>query len=214
MTARTRLRRSHRRKSTPDAHLTSRERHSGQTFYMVHLIIPELNAEHGFDLARDSADVCEYLGWPLLEILDSSTGATGGITEETQAGEAPAIETRMVSVVQHNISTQALIIISIAIGIQAQDSATFQPLVAKRLEAFTSSNGLLIQQIPTANSSYSSRRLGHLHSLNTKDGKLPWTPALEKRLEAAVQDIQLGIVTNWFKHVKDSMNTAQPHLDN
>ncbi len=36
--------------------------------------IPELNAEHGFDPARDGTDVCEYFGWPLLEICDSSTG--------------------------------------------------------------------------------------------------------------------------------------------
>ncbi len=36
--------------------------------------IPELNAEHGFDPVRDGADVCEYFGWPLLEIRDSSTG--------------------------------------------------------------------------------------------------------------------------------------------
>ncbi len=42
--------------------------------YMVHLTIPELNAEHGFDPACDGVDVCEYFGWPLLEILDPSTG--------------------------------------------------------------------------------------------------------------------------------------------
>ncbi|PBK71140.1 hypothetical protein ARMSODRAFT_1083378 [Armillaria solidipes] len=41
---------------------------------MVPLTIPELNAEHGFDPAREGADVCEYFGWPLLEILDSPTG--------------------------------------------------------------------------------------------------------------------------------------------
>ncbi len=41
----------------------------------VHLTgIPELNAEHGFDPARNGADVCEYFGWPLVEILNSSTG--------------------------------------------------------------------------------------------------------------------------------------------
>ncbi len=42
--------------------------------HMVRSTIPELNAEHGFDPARDGADVCEYFGWPLLEILDPSTG--------------------------------------------------------------------------------------------------------------------------------------------
>ncbi|PBK71127.1 hypothetical protein ARMSODRAFT_973602 [Armillaria solidipes] len=128
--------------------------------YMVHLTIPELNAEHGFDPACNGADVCEYFGWPLLEILDPSTGewvlngttsqplgpasvisdnsmpgqilsqehdsaprstvgvATGRIAEETQAGEAPTIESRMVPVVQHDISTWALIVIFIAICIQ------------------------------------------------------------------------------------------------
>ncbi len=40
----------------------------------VCLTIPELNAEHGFDPARNGADVCEYFGWPLLEFYDSSTG--------------------------------------------------------------------------------------------------------------------------------------------
>ncbi|KAK0227496.1 hypothetical protein EDD85DRAFT_958111 [Armillaria nabsnona] len=42
--------------------------------YMAHLTIPELNAKHGFDPAHNGADVCEYYGWPLLEILDYSTG--------------------------------------------------------------------------------------------------------------------------------------------
>ncbi len=36
--------------------------------HMVRPTIPELNAEHGFDPARDGVD-----GWPLLEILDPST---------------------------------------------------------------------------------------------------------------------------------------------
>ncbi|KAK0458052.1 uncharacterized protein EV420DRAFT_410862 [Desarmillaria tabescens] len=36
--------------------------------------IPELNADYGFDPARGGADVCEYFGWPLMEILDDSTG--------------------------------------------------------------------------------------------------------------------------------------------
>ncbi len=42
--------------------------------HTVRLTIPELNAEHGFDPARDGADVCEYFGWPLLEIRDSFIG--------------------------------------------------------------------------------------------------------------------------------------------
>ncbi|SJL12476.1 uncharacterized protein ARMOST_15903 [Armillaria ostoyae] len=42
--------------------------------HTVRSTLPELNAEHGFDPARDGADVCEYFGWPLLEILDPSTG--------------------------------------------------------------------------------------------------------------------------------------------
>ncbi len=46
----------------------------GQYMAHSHLNIPELNAKHGFDPARDGADVCEYFGWPLLEILDPSTG--------------------------------------------------------------------------------------------------------------------------------------------
>ncbi len=41
---------------------------------MVLLTIPELNADHGFDPVREGADVCQYFGWPLLEILESSTG--------------------------------------------------------------------------------------------------------------------------------------------
>ncbi|KAK0443629.1 hypothetical protein EV421DRAFT_528483 [Armillaria borealis] len=127
---------------------------------MVHSTIPELNAEHGFDPARDGADVCEYFGWPLFEIHDSSTGewtlndatsqsqspgpasaisdnmpgqilsqehdsaprgtdvATGNIAEEVQAGEVPT-KTEIVSVVRHDISTRALIIIFTAISIQA-----------------------------------------------------------------------------------------------
>ncbi|KAK0227493.1 hypothetical protein EDD85DRAFT_975177 [Armillaria nabsnona] len=120
---------------------------------MVRSNIPELNAEHGFDPARDGTDVCEYFGWPFIEFLDPSTGewmlisqssepvsvisdntspilsqernsaprgmdvATGSITEEVQAGEAPT-KTESVSVVRHDISTRALIIIFIAISIQ------------------------------------------------------------------------------------------------
>ncbi|SJL12463.1 uncharacterized protein ARMOST_15890 [Armillaria ostoyae] len=122
--------------------------------HTVRSTIPELNAEHGFDPARDGADVCEYFGWPLLEILDSSTGewilngttsqssgpasvipdntspilsqahdsapystdvATGSI-QEAQA-EVPT-KTEIVPVVQHDISTRALIIIFIAISVQ------------------------------------------------------------------------------------------------
>ncbi|KAK0443640.1 hypothetical protein EV421DRAFT_2035459 [Armillaria borealis] len=126
----------------------------------VHLTgIPELNAEHGFDPARDGADVCEYFGWPLVEILNSSTGewilngtisgsasvisdnpdqilseecdsasgdtdVTRGGTEEAQA-EAPT-KTEIVPVVQHDISTRALIIIFIAIGIQIVLLSSFQ----------------------------------------------------------------------------------------
>ncbi|KAK0227500.1 hypothetical protein EDD85DRAFT_958113 [Armillaria nabsnona] len=41
---------------------------------MARLTIPELNAKHGFDPAHDGADVCEYFGWPLLEIFDPFTG--------------------------------------------------------------------------------------------------------------------------------------------
>ncbi len=41
---------------------------------MVRKTIPELNAKHGFDPARDGAGVCEYFGWPLFEFLDPSTG--------------------------------------------------------------------------------------------------------------------------------------------
>ncbi len=36
--------------------------------------VPELNADYGFDPTRGGADVCEYFGWPLMEILDVSTG--------------------------------------------------------------------------------------------------------------------------------------------
>ncbi|KAK0421729.1 hypothetical protein EV421DRAFT_1960944 [Armillaria borealis] len=119
--------------------------------HMVRSTIPELNAEHGFDPARDGADVCEYFGWSLLEIRDSSTGewtlngtaswssgpasvildnttlsqehdsapcgmdVTAGRIQEAQA-EAPT-KTEIVPIVQHDISTWALIIILIAISI-------------------------------------------------------------------------------------------------
>ncbi|PBK81772.1 hypothetical protein ARMGADRAFT_1091002 [Armillaria gallica] len=54
---------------------------------MVRSTIPELNAEHGFDPARDGTDVCEYFGWPLLEIHDSSTGEwiPNGIVSQSSA---------------------------------------------------------------------------------------------------------------------------------
>ncbi|KAK0200046.1 hypothetical protein DFS33DRAFT_1400098 [Desarmillaria ectypa] len=99
---------------------------------------------------------------------------------------------------------------------QAQDSTTFRPLVAKivkRLEPFTSSVVLLIQQVSDSKQfilKLNDRRLGHRHSLKMEDGELPWTPALEEHLRAAVRDIQLGTVTNWFELVKDSMNPARP----
>ncbi|PBK71119.1 hypothetical protein ARMSODRAFT_954888 [Armillaria solidipes] len=105
---------------------------------------------------------------------------------------------------------------NIHLQFQARDSATFRPLVAKivkRLEPFTSSVVLLIQQI-SDNKQFvlklNDRRLGYRYSLNMEDDELPWTPALEERLRAAVRDIQLGKVTNWFELVKDSMNPAQP----
>ncbi|PBK71122.1 hypothetical protein ARMSODRAFT_1083372 [Armillaria solidipes] len=102
---------------------------------------------------------------------------------------------------------------------QAQDTTAFRPLVAKivkRLEPFTSSVVLLIQQISDSKQfilKLNDRRLGHRHRLNMEDGELPWTPALEERLRAAVRDIQLGKVTNWFEFVKDTMNPARPHPD-
>ncbi|SJL18262.1 uncharacterized protein ARMOST_21847 [Armillaria ostoyae] len=34
--------------------------------------IPELNAECGFDPAREGTDVCEHSGWPVLELFDTS----------------------------------------------------------------------------------------------------------------------------------------------
>ncbi|KAK0193262.1 hypothetical protein F5146DRAFT_1133929 [Armillaria mellea] len=36
--------------------------------------IHKLNANYGFDPGRGGADVCEYFGWPLMEIWDISTG--------------------------------------------------------------------------------------------------------------------------------------------
>ncbi|PBK81768.1 hypothetical protein ARMGADRAFT_1090999 [Armillaria gallica] len=121
---------------------------------MVRSTIPELNAEHGFDPARDGTDVCEYFGWPLLEIHDSSTGewipngtvsqssgpssvtsdntgpilgqehdsapcsmdVAAGSIEKMQGCEA-SIKTETISVVQHDISTRALIIIFITISV-------------------------------------------------------------------------------------------------
>ncbi|KAK0235533.1 hypothetical protein EDD85DRAFT_1025237 [Armillaria nabsnona] len=122
--------------------------------HTVRLTIPELNAEHGFDPARDGADVCEYFGWPLLEIRDSSIGewilngtisesasvisdgpdrdsasldtdVAMGRIEEAQA-DAPT-KTEIVPVVRHDISTRVLIIIFIVIGIQVvQILSSFQ----------------------------------------------------------------------------------------
>ncbi|SJL12469.1 uncharacterized protein ARMOST_15896 [Armillaria ostoyae] len=62
----------------------------------VHSTIPELNAEHGFDPARDGTDVCEYFGWPLLEILDPSTGewVLDGTTSQS-SGPASVISDNM-----------------------------------------------------------------------------------------------------------------------
>ncbi|PBK81791.1 hypothetical protein ARMGADRAFT_774801 [Armillaria gallica] len=122
--------------------------------HTVRLTIPELNAEHGFDPARDGADVCDFFGWPLLEIRNSSTGewilngtisesasvisddadgdfasldtdvATGS-TEEAQADAPTKIE--IVPVVRYDISTRVLIIIFIVIGIQVvQILSSFQ----------------------------------------------------------------------------------------
>ncbi len=102
---------------------------------------------------------------------------------------------------------------------QAQDTTAFRPLVAKIvkcLEPFTSSVVLLVQQISDIKQfilKLNDRRLGHHHRLNMEDGELPWTPALGERLRAAVRDIQLGKVTNWFEFVKDTMNPARPHPD-
>ncbi|KAK0458001.1 uncharacterized protein EV420DRAFT_1643352 [Desarmillaria tabescens] len=36
--------------------------------------VPELNTNYGFDPACGGADVCEYFGWPFVEILNISTG--------------------------------------------------------------------------------------------------------------------------------------------
>ncbi|KAK0458018.1 uncharacterized protein EV420DRAFT_1643365 [Desarmillaria tabescens] len=41
---------------------------------MVLTTIPKLNADYRFNPACGGADVCEYFGWPLMEILDISTG--------------------------------------------------------------------------------------------------------------------------------------------
>ncbi|PBK71141.1 hypothetical protein ARMSODRAFT_1002989 [Armillaria solidipes] len=54
---------------------------------------------------------------------------------------------------------------------------------------------LLIQQI-SDNEQFilkpNDRRLDYRHSLSMEDDELPWTPALEERLRAAVRDIQFG----------------------
>ncbi|KAK0479214.1 hypothetical protein IW261DRAFT_167783 [Armillaria novae-zelandiae] len=36
--------------------------------------LPELHADYKFDPVRGGADICEYFGWPFMEILDVSTG--------------------------------------------------------------------------------------------------------------------------------------------
>ncbi|KAK0444181.1 hypothetical protein EV421DRAFT_1945496 [Armillaria borealis] len=36
--------------------------------------ISELNADYGFDPACGGTDICKYFGWPLMEILNDSTG--------------------------------------------------------------------------------------------------------------------------------------------
>ncbi|SJL12483.1 uncharacterized protein ARMOST_15910 [Armillaria ostoyae] len=63
--------------------------------HMVRSTIPELNAEHGFDPARDGADVCEYFGWPLLEILDPSTGewVLNGTTSQSSGPASVILDT-------------------------------------------------------------------------------------------------------------------------
>ncbi|KAG7441345.1 uncharacterized protein BT62DRAFT_484412 [Guyanagaster necrorhizus] len=99
---------------------------------------------------------------------------------------------------------------------QEQDSTTFRPLVAKivkRLEPFTSSVVLLIQQVSNNKQfilKLNDGRLGHHHRLNMEDGELPWTPALEEHLPAAVRNIQLGTITNWFELVDGWKNPAYP----
>ncbi|PBK79197.1 hypothetical protein ARMGADRAFT_1093361 [Armillaria gallica] len=116
--------------------------------HMVRPTIPELNAEHGFDPARDGVDVCEYFGWPLLEILDPSTGewmlngtasqSSGPMSVNTissqehdsarmdaTTGSVEEVQageaptkTESVSVVRYDISTRVLIVIFIIISIQ------------------------------------------------------------------------------------------------
>ncbi len=47
---------------------------------MVHMsktlltTMPELNTYYGFDPAHGGVDICEYFGWPFMEILNVSTG--------------------------------------------------------------------------------------------------------------------------------------------
>ncbi|KAG7441359.1 uncharacterized protein BT62DRAFT_1011606 [Guyanagaster necrorhizus] len=106
--------------------------------------------------------------------------------------------------------------LKIRLQLQEQDSATFRPLVAKIvkwLEPFTSSVVLLIQQVSNNKQfilKLNDGRLGHRHRLNMEDGELPWTPALEEHLPAAVRNIQLGTITNWFELVDDWKNPAYP----
>ncbi|KAK0431074.1 hypothetical protein EV421DRAFT_1912246 [Armillaria borealis] len=105
---------------------------------------------------------------------------------------------------------------NIHLQFQARDSATFRPLVAKivkRLEPFTSSVVLLIQHI-SDNKQFvlklNDRRLGCRHSLNMEDDELPWTPALEERLRAAVRDIQLG-KEDWMWEISTWTSRIEEH---
>ncbi|KAK0471994.1 hypothetical protein IW261DRAFT_1571241 [Armillaria novae-zelandiae] len=41
---------------------------------MVATTLPELTADYKFDPGHGGADICEYFGWPLMEVLDVSTG--------------------------------------------------------------------------------------------------------------------------------------------
>ncbi|KAK0458193.1 uncharacterized protein EV420DRAFT_384594 [Desarmillaria tabescens] len=103
----------------------------------------------------------------------------------------------------------------IQLQLQAQDSTTFWPLVAKiikRLEPFTSSVVLLIQHVTDSKQfilKLNDSRESHRHSLTMVNGELPWTPALEERLRTAVRDTQLGTATNWFELVEDFRNPTQ-----
>ncbi|KAG7441363.1 uncharacterized protein BT62DRAFT_937125 [Guyanagaster necrorhizus] len=70
-------------------HLTRRPFQLHKT---VVLTIPKLNAEYGFDPGREGADVCEHFGWPLLQILDPSTGEwTSNGAASQSSGPAPVV---------------------------------------------------------------------------------------------------------------------------